>query len=180
MDKEKITETIQRNISGMLTRTKEKAKVYEGDPFREYRKGVILPEKFEYGMNCFLDRIAEIDGEKLAQKVYEEIRSDPRTYAIREDTSVVDVHEIPVLFGITSTAVAMDAHTKAVGKRRIEIEYRLNEIDRELRSIDEKPTYELLGKEPKSHILDLSFETYLTSDSKTSGRNDPTLFYGKL
>lgn len=64
----------ERNISEMLKRTRGKARAYGGDPFYEYREKKLLPERFEYGMDCFFDRIAEDHGEEFVQKVYKEFR----------------------------------------------------------------------------------------------------------
>ncbi len=108
----------RENISGLFKKTVEKARKYGGDPFRGYREKRFLPEKFEYGMNCLLDRMAEMEGEGVVQKLYEEIRKDPNAYTIREDTNSVDVGGIPILFSLNAKGVvdAQDRALERIGK----------------------------------------------------------------
>jgi len=95
----------------MLERTLEKGKKYEGDPFYEHRMKGILPQTFEYGMNCFLDRIAEQNGEEVAQKVYEELKGIRGGCTITT-SALEDIAGIPVLFGVRSASVALEAYNK--------------------------------------------------------------------
>lgn len=67
-----------------------------------------LPDKFEYGMNRFLDRIAELYGENAAQKTYEELKKKKKC-TIEKDTSVKDVAGIPVLFSVMDPDATLDA-----------------------------------------------------------------------
>ena len=103
-----------KEVYDMFKRTCEKAKKCGGDPFYEYRKRKILPEKFEYGMNCFFDRFVESHGEELVQNAYEELKKIPNSYELDEYPRpgydiICDSKEIPVLFGVT-----LDAGIKAI------------------------------------------------------------------
>jgi ankyrin repeat protein len=129
----------QKEVSEALRRTLKKAEKYGGDPFYEYRKKKILPEKFEYGMNCFLDRIFEISGEEVAQKTYEELKKGQRVipvhhlrelHKIREElkkegegpgmviildpSEGTDLPGIPVLCGSGSLGTVLNAQNRAV------------------------------------------------------------------
>ncbi|MCK4307734.1 hypothetical protein KAW50_05865 [candidate division WOR-3 bacterium] len=110
----------QKVVSEVLRRTLKKAKKYEGDPFYEYRKKKIPPEQFEYGMNCFLNRIFEMSGEEVAQKTYEELKNEPGTCKILESTSETDLLGIPVLFGAGSLQTVINAQNRAVERIKIE------------------------------------------------------------
>lgn len=100
-----------KEVSVMLKRTLEKSKKakkyggYWGDPWYEYRKRKILPEKFEYGMNCLLDRWAEQCGEEVVQKAYEELKKDPNSYELDEYPKGYDVGKIPVLFAVIGLGI---------------------------------------------------------------------------
>lgn len=94
--------------SKALRITLEKAKKYGGDPFYEYREKKILPEKFEYGMNCYLNTTFDLYGEETAQKAYEEIRKK-HAYIILEYTPGGDI----ALFAVP-LKTAMEAENKAI------------------------------------------------------------------
>lgn len=74
--------------------------MYGGDPFYEYRRAGILPEKYEFGMNCLFDTICRIHGFSYAQTIYEELRKDEKGYNIVPDTNRENYPGIPVLFGV--------------------------------------------------------------------------------
>jgi len=77
MTERKISDNLS-SINEELAELRLRTKNYNGDPFYEYRKKKILPAKFEYGMNCFLDRLLETEGKVVAQKTYEEILKKSR------------------------------------------------------------------------------------------------------
>jgi len=52
----------------------------KGDPFSEFRRNKILPDKYKLGMNCFLD---SIENENIRQVVYEKIKRKPDSFTIR-------------------------------------------------------------------------------------------------
>lgn len=89
-----------KEVVSMIEELIEKAKKYYGDAFYEYRKKGILPERFEYGMNCFLDRIAESQGIEIADKSYQEFKKISGCLIVEEDTTWTDIAGIPILFGI--------------------------------------------------------------------------------
>ena len=91
-------------LASMLNSTIAKAKMYGGDSFYEYRRAGILPEKYEYGMNCLFDSVCQISGVFSVQKIYEELRKDATNYNIQQDTSVTNLPGIPILFRRTSPA----------------------------------------------------------------------------
>jgi len=103
------------NMSEMLKNTKTKAKNYGGDPFYEYRTKRVLPDKFEYGMNCYLDRVAEEDGKEVAQKVFEELKKIPGGCKIHTSDSY-DLPGIPTLFSVGNLKVALEAFNIAAEK----------------------------------------------------------------
>lgn len=113
--KSKIPRESRKEESSMLERTLTKAKKYGGDPFYECRIKGQLPQTFEYGMNCFLDRIAEQNGEEVAQKVYEELKGIRGGCTITT-SALEDIPGIPVLFGVRSGSVALEAYNKAAVK----------------------------------------------------------------
>lgn len=92
---------IRPDLGSMLNSTLAKAKKYGGDPFYEYRIAGILPEKYEYGMNCLFDSMCQIKGVFGMQKIYEELRKDAKNYRIEQDTSITNLPGIPVLFGLS-------------------------------------------------------------------------------
>jgi len=106
-------------VSAMLEKTKEKARKYGGDPFYEYRKKGILPDKFEYGMNCFLDRIAEEHSEEVAQKTYEELKKIPGGCKIIWSAGE-DIPGIPILLSVRGIAPALKAYNAAAEKLGID------------------------------------------------------------
>ncbi|MDD5472926.1 MAG: hypothetical protein PHU34_02135 [Candidatus Methanoperedens sp.] len=103
----------EKEVSEALRKTVEKDKNHGGDPFYEYRKKNILPEEFEYGMNCFLDRIFEQEGKEVAQKTYEELKMMGGC-TLNEVTSSVDVAGLPILFGVKNIIIGLEAHNKAI------------------------------------------------------------------
>ncbi|MEW6609425.1 MAG: tetratricopeptide repeat protein [bacterium] len=74
----------------------------KNDPFYEYRKTKILPEKYQIGMNCFLDTI---DDENLGQRVFEEIKLIPECYTIAESPTRFTESGVPALFGVKTQHV---------------------------------------------------------------------------
>jgi hypothetical protein len=121
--------TKEKGLSRALTATLEKAKAQGGDPFSEYRRKRVLPEKFEYGMNCFLDRIFESQGEEVAQKTYEELKKMGGC-TLEEGTSSVDVAGIPVLFGVRNLAIGIDAQNRAIERMRREKQLTKPRVDK--------------------------------------------------
>ena len=113
--KSKIPCETREEEGSMLESTLIKAKQYGGDPFYECRIKGQLPQTFEYGMNCFLDRIAEQNGEEVAQKVYEELKGIRGGCTITT-SALEDIPGIPVLFGVRSGSVALEAYNKAAVK----------------------------------------------------------------
>lgn len=112
----------------MYKRTLEKAKKCGGDPWYEYRKRGILPEKFDYGMNCLLDRWAEHYGEEVVQKVYDELKKDPKSYELDVvphhgcgDVTGYDGKMIPVLFGVI--CMGIEAFNRAAKIPNLEREF---------------------------------------------------------
>jgi len=105
---------VSSHVRPALNRTLKKAKKYKGDAFYEYRKSGIIPKKFEYGMNCFVDRIFEQEGEKVAQKTYEELIKIGAC-AVSGDTLSTDIEGIPILFGVENIGIACKAYNNAVG-----------------------------------------------------------------
>jgi hypothetical protein len=108
---------MKQEVSHALRETLEKAKAHGGDPFSEYRRKRILPEKFEYGTNCLLDRFFELLGGEIVQRAYEKIRKNPRAYTIQEDVSGVDLDGVPILFTV-KLGVAIDASNEARADER--------------------------------------------------------------
>ncbi len=120
-----VDDALKRNpaLRSMLNNTLAKAKAHGGDPFYEYREQGILPEKYEYGMNCLFDSLSEICTDEVeyiragkrvsvsfVQKIYDEMRKDPRDRILRDVSSLkfsTDMPgmavqlRIPFLFGIT-------------------------------------------------------------------------------
>ncbi|MFZ3060012.1 MAG: hypothetical protein WA102_09785 [Candidatus Methanoperedens sp.] len=103
----------EKEVSEALRKTVEKAKNHGGDPFYEYRKKNILPEEFEYGMNCFLDRIFELEGKEVAQKTYEELKMMGGS-TLKEVASGGDVAGLPILLSVKNVKIGLEAHNKAV------------------------------------------------------------------
>ncbi len=116
----KSSKKIYERNSKMLEKTLEKAKQFGGDPFLEYRGKGILPEKFYYGMNCFLDRIAEESGERFVQKVYEELKNTPNSYTMNKEVSTYDVAGIPTLFGLKAS-ICISIHNNAITRIKDEM-----------------------------------------------------------
>lgn len=107
----------RQEIHASLEVTSQRAQKFGGDPFHDYRGLKTLPEKFEYGMNCFLDRIAEERGQEVLQKVYEELRAAPDNYTIDESPGGCALVGIPVLFGIRSLSIALVVYNKAITQK---------------------------------------------------------------
>lgn len=110
----------------------EKAKAMGGDPFAEYRRKGVFPEKYEYGMNCFLDRIyEEPNGEEIAQLTYEELKKAGGCSLVK-DTSQVDIAWIPILISVENLAMGIKAQNLAVqkllGKRKQALDIQAKEI----------------------------------------------------
>jgi len=80
----------------------------QADPFYEYRKKQVLPEKYESGMNCFLDTIADV---KMRQKVFEDLKRNPNSYKIIDSANTFGDTGLPVLFGVKAN------YALTVGKR---------------------------------------------------------------
>ena len=111
---------IRPDLGSMLNSTLVKAKKYGGDPFYDYRRAGILPEKYEYWMNCLFDSWCQIQGVFFVQKIYEELRKDSKNYKIRQDTSVTNLPRIPVLFGLSSEAFS---HAQDTALNRLKREF---------------------------------------------------------
>ena len=111
---------IRPDLKTMLKSTLAKTQKHGGDPFYDYRNAKMLPEKYEYGMNCLFDSLLEMDSAKVffVQKVYEEIRKEPKTYRIEQDISVTNLQGIPVLFAISSSQDFSDEQEMAIKRVR--------------------------------------------------------------
>ncbi|MCJ7531832.1 MAG: hypothetical protein MUO64_12475 [Anaerolineales bacterium] len=109
------------DLRSMSISTLAKAKKHGGDPFYEYRIAEILPEKYEYGMNCLLDSAFKINGSVFVQKIYEELRKDTKNYRIEQNTSITNLPGIPVLFGLSLEAflLAQDSAINRVKRKFI-------------------------------------------------------------
>jgi hypothetical protein len=86
----------------------------QGDPFYNWRKKVELPVTFEYGMNCFIDRIFETEGNDLIQQVYEELKTSGHCI-VRPVRDSFDIPGVPVLFNISSITDGIGAVTRVAG-----------------------------------------------------------------
>jgi hypothetical protein len=86
----------------------------QGDPFSDLRKKGELPVVFEYGMNCFMDRIFENEGKDLTQRVYEEMKTSGHC-VLRLTRDSFDVPGVPVLFNISSIADGVAAVSRVAG-----------------------------------------------------------------
>lgn len=111
----------EKHVRELREKISKKAKKYGGDPFCEYRIRGVLPEKFEYGMNCLLDRITEEHGEEFAQSVYLELRKDPNACTIDKTTSGEDLPEIPVLFGVGLDSITSAMNTLGENQNKPEM-----------------------------------------------------------
>jgi hypothetical protein len=80
----------------------------QGDPFSYLRKQGELPAVFEYGMNCFIDRVFETEGKDLAQQAFEEMKNS-QFCRLRTARDCFDVPGVPVLFNISSISDAVSA-----------------------------------------------------------------------
>ncbi len=105
------TKFISLVSSEMFDLLQEKIKKNGADPFKEYRNAKTLPETFIYGMNCYVDRLAESEGDLFAQMAYEEIKKDPGNYVIDKSARGEDIKDTPVLFGVTLYA-GLEAENK--------------------------------------------------------------------
>lgn len=104
-------------LSEAIRRTSRKAKKHRGDPFSEYRKTKTLPKEYEYGMNCLLNRVYEIDGKESAQRMYEEFKNDPMS-----SNKIIEVPDrdllgsfgilFPPLFGVGNLRNILDFSNK--------------------------------------------------------------------
>ena len=86
----------------------------QGDPFSAWRKQGELPVTFEYGMNCYIDRIFETEGKDLAQQAYEEMKKSGFCL-LRVVRDCFDIPGVPVLFNISSIADGVAAVSHAAG-----------------------------------------------------------------
>lgn len=91
---------------GHKSKATVKTKKMVDDPFYEYRRNNILPERYEYGMNCFVDTIYEQEGKQFAQLFYEEIKNN-QYYNINRD-----FHEDRALFSVKNLYVGKEAYNK--------------------------------------------------------------------
>lgn len=91
-----------------------------GDPFRDYRRTRSLPNKFQYGMCCLLDRIVEMEDEDVAQKTYQQIKAVPDSYTIDTSGTRFDIPGIPILFSLTDLHAGLTALHKAIAGTGLE------------------------------------------------------------
>lgn len=106
----KTTEEIEEEISKMYKKSLDKAKRHGGDPFFDYRQKQILPEKYEFGMNCLLDSMAYMVGGEILQMIFEEIKKDEGNYSIFKTPSGGEsVPGLPSLFSVANLEVAKRA-----------------------------------------------------------------------
>lgn len=152
-----------------------KAKRPGGDPFYKYRQTGTLPEKYEFGMNCFMDTV-EPD---LRQAVYEEIK---KTGGITDIITVIDGvgdYGLPTLFSV-NFGKGMDALNKAAKEGYVAFKVDLENFKKGLvRMMVDSPDEELSfltdfrGKQAASHatkwkVKDIVLESdkYLTQGAK--------------
>lgn len=99
-----LTQTSDPGIHHILR--KEKVMCQGGDPFSEHRRRNILPEKYEFGMNCLLDCFTQMAGLESAQKTYEVIKQDSQSYTICKDCPPATPETgVPILFTIANLDV---------------------------------------------------------------------------
>ena len=85
-----------------------------GDPFAEHRRRNVLPEEYEFGMNCLLDTLMQLGGLERAQRTYAVIREDPRSYTIcRNCPPATPETGTPILFTLANLDVAFKAGGRA-------------------------------------------------------------------
>lgn len=155
------------------------------DPFHAYRKKKLLPEQFEYGMNCYFDRMAEDygdEGKEIVQRAYEELKKKPENYRIEQDTSVTDVPGIPVLFAIRNIRVGLHAFNTAVRtikyKRAPDDEFVSKQLERAIHSlhkVENESENEYVGRLLLTymHLANLGFKFFKEGSILTAERLEP-------
>lgn len=88
-----------------------------GDPFYEYRRDKVLPEKYQFGMNCFMDTI---DDKVIRDRFYQDIRNNPDGYTICPLNEEPDLETgVPRLFGVKGSFVLMKIEAVSRGRKAL-------------------------------------------------------------
>ena len=94
------------------------------DPFYEYRRDRMLPGKYQFGMNCFMDTI---DDKVIRDRLYHEMRNNPDGYTISPLNEAPDLGTgMPRLFSVKTNFVLRKLKAVSEGKKNV---YKLNEED---------------------------------------------------
>lgn len=116
--KSKTSTAIRNERVSEVHKLLKKAKEQGGDPFFEYRKKYrekkLLPEKYEFGMNCFLDTIEP----EIRQAVYEELIKSNDIGTVNEFIDSFGDAQVPTLFGIRNIRCGLDTYNKVATDKK--------------------------------------------------------------
>lgn len=88
-----------------------------GDPFYEYIRDKVLPEKYQFGMNCFMDTI---DDKVIRDRLYQDIRNNPAGYTISSLNKEPDLETgVPRLFSVKASFVLMKIEAVSKGRKAL-------------------------------------------------------------
>ena len=124
------------------------------DPFYEYRRDMFLPEKYQFGMNCFMDTI---DDKVIRDRLYQDIRNNPDGYTISPLNEEPDLETgIPRLFSVKGDFVL--GKLEAVSKGR-----------KALYKLDKQTIAKLMSAKPN---LEVSFFTETGGEATHAVKTD--------